>query len=100
MTAMYTTKSENLELVDHGLQDKNVSSLASLQENLVCNFLRVIQGSSTYVLVEAESAGSFSWVFSINGTVTSMQGQYLDVGQRAEAYSRADKGETVGINCG
>ena len=100
MAAVYTTKSENLQLADNGLQDNSIASLASLQENLVCNFLRVIQGSSTYVLVEAESAGSFSWVFSINGRVTGMQGQYLEAGQRAEAYSRADKGETVSINCG
>jgi len=99
MNADFTVNSEDL---DHSesLNEIGTADSADLSSGLACNFLKIIGGSSTYVLVEAVSAGGFTWVFSINGKVTSTQGQYLQAGQRAEAYARADKGEVVGINCG
>jgi hypothetical protein len=66
-------------------------------KNLVCGFLQAY-GSSYNVTVTATENRCFTWVFSKNGRVTSMQSIQAESGQSYNAYS-SDGVTTVGISC-
>lgn len=67
------------------------------RENLVCGFLRAY-GNNYNVTVTAIESRCFTWVFSKNGKVTSMQSIQAQSGQSYNAYS-SDGVTIVGISC-
>ncbi|TDX83323.1 hypothetical protein [Epilithonimonas xixisoli] len=66
-------------------------------QNLVCGFLQSF-GNPYNVTVTAMENGCFTWVFSRNGKVVSMQSIQAQKGQSYNAYS-SDGITVVGINC-
>ncbi|WP_086597196.1 hypothetical protein [Hymenobacter crusticola] len=75
-----------------------IAALVSDGALTIGGFLQVLQASSTYIFVEALAEGSFSWIFSQEGTVTGVRLIHLLAGQRAQAYASRPH-ERISIQC-
>lgn len=86
-----------LKIADKKDVDKIKNVISDFSKQIVfCGFLKGY-GNTYNITVTATGNGCFTWVFSRNGKVTSMQSVQAWSGQSYNGYST--NGDTVGISC-
>jgi hypothetical protein len=96
-TQNFFTDGTKLKLPEERDLNKIKSVITDFSKQITfCGFLKGY-GSNTSITVIANDYRCFTWVFSRNGKVTSMQSVQAVPGQSYNGYST--NGDTVGISC-